>query len=119
MNEGILDGRSRRPSHQRPLVVALYTGLSCVLYRKRCGALAFVSPETCGLSVSDQQQPDGGCPAFCARCGCCAQPVVRAVRIALAPAESSVRFSPVHRFERRSAAPADILHVPKTISLNS
>ena len=83
------------------------------------GALAFVSPETCGVSVIDQQQSEGGCPAFCIRCGCCAQPIVRVISIPLTPTESSARFFLPLPSEPHSAAPADILHVPKSISLDS
>jgi hypothetical protein len=78
------------------------------------GITSFIAPETCALTLTDQI-PDGSCPAFCARCSCCAAPVVRAepgvvvaiVRSTYSPLAVSVILP--------AGTSPDILHVPKPL----
>lgn len=78
------------------------------------GVTSLAVPETCGITLSDQS-PDGGCPAFCARCSCCATPVLSS-QPAVVPATMLSHPRPLDVNSLLPVGrPLDILHVPKTL----
>src|SRR3972149_2930110 len=43
------------------------------------GLTAFAETEACALTSTTDRGPDGTCPTFCVRCGCCATPILHSV----------------------------------------
>jgi hypothetical protein len=78
------------------------------------GLEALVSSEPC-TSVQDSQ-PDGGCPALCVRCACCAQPIVPAITVAVTAV--SIRQPIIDLYSHRlpRTVPSKVFHVPKSAS---
>ena len=78
------------------------------------GIAALAIPETCSLTSAADQAPDGACPAFCARCSCCAIPVLHATApmtvTSLVPPRRII--SAIDGGLPVGSSP-DILHVPK------
>jgi len=79
------------------------------------GVEALIAPEPCTDIL--ETQPDGSCPALCARCACCAQPSVpQMVTTTVSVAIRQPLFDDYScRIPR--TVPTDIFHVPKTASL--
>ncbi|MGB7217387.1 MAG: hypothetical protein WBD07_01150 [Vicinamibacterales bacterium] len=77
------------------------------------GLTAFAGPDACTFASTDRG-PDGSCPTFCVRCGCCATPILHtvadAVDVFALPTASLPRIAD-------GALPSgigpEILHVPK------
>ena len=78
------------------------------------GITSLAVPETCRITLTDQSA-DGGCPAFCARCSCCASPVLSS-RATVMPVTILSYMRPLDLSDRLPAGRAlDILHVPKPL----
>ena len=76
-------------------------------------ALVFAEPCT---AITDTQ-PDGGCPALCVRCACCAHPIVPAL-LALERSVTKPQLLTVLPLSQVvDTPPGDIFHVPKSVSL--
>lgn len=76
------------------------------------GAIELFSPEDCPPGVS-QSQPDANCPPTCARCACCAQPLVQPVADIAAGVEPTRLMPPVVVASAPTRPPIEVLHVPK------
>jgi hypothetical protein len=91
-----------------------FIAILAALIADASGVTSLALPEPCGFNVTDQA-PDGGCPAFCSRCSCCAAPVVSqppALPFVIAPS----RFSPLAQNHILPVGSSlDILHVPKAL----
>lgn len=59
--------------------------------------------------------PDGRCPPTCARCGCCAQPVVPAPLVVIAAALVTRDEPPLLKNGPASPDPGKVLHVPRSL----
>jgi hypothetical protein len=90
------------------LVLAFLTcdlsGLDAFLSRERCAAVNDVLP-------------DNNCPPTCARCACCAQPVVGSPAVTLVPLSEPQVLTEPRIIGIAPAPPHDILHIPKSSSL--
>jgi len=81
------------------------------------GLSSLFVPETCRIDASDSA-PDGGCPAFCARCtcGCCVSSVVyvpaAGLKVELLP-PVAVECDRSDRLQTGTSF--EILHVPKPL----
>lgn len=95
-----------RKSVKRVLLCAVLL----ILFADASGAMALVSPETCTAS---ETAPDNTCPPLCVRCGCCAQPVVLMVGLALTSVQAVSSPPATYVASPRLGSPHEILHVPK------
>jgi hypothetical protein len=75
------------------------------------GVTSLVTREACAFAESRGSDQD--CPPTCVTCGCCAQAAEPGVLIALTVVElkTSTTVPPTYRL--LTAAPGDVLHVPK------
>jgi hypothetical protein len=73
-------------------------------------------PEPCGLS-DRSNAPDGACPPSCVLCGCCAQPAVPSLFGVQIAADLPARSFPPPVPALVSVDPREILHVPKSSSV--
>jgi hypothetical protein len=79
------------------------------------GALEIVVPEPC--TVDEASNPaDGRCPPTCARCGCCAQPIVPTPLMVVAT-QLVTRDEPrAIEGSLASPEPVDVFHVPRFLA---
>ena len=92
----------------------LFIAILAALIADASGVTSLALPEPCGFNVTDQA-PDGGCPAFCPRCSCCAAPVVSGAPALLFVTTLS-RFSLLPQNHALLVGRSlDILHVPKAL----
>lgn len=82
-----------------------------LLFAEASGFAALLSPETC--TVLEESLPDGKCPPLCVRCACSAQPVVPDIAPVVTIGDLVTTDLPVYLPLVSTAAPHDILHVPK------
>ena len=79
------------------------------------GAIVLLVPEPCTANEASSTA-DGRCPPTCARCGCCAQPVVP-TPLVIVSAQLIIRSEPP-AVERGLASPepVDVFHVPRFLA---
>ena len=78
------------------------------------GLTAFAETEACALTSTTDRGPDGTCPTFCVRCGCCATPNLHSVLDVVATFIPPVVALPqAATTGLPSAMGSEILHVPK------
>ena len=82
-----------------------------VLAMDATGVEALVLPEPC--TSAQQTQSDGACPPLCARCVCCAQPIVPEIAVSIVSTLIQQRFIEVCSGSVPQTAPSKIFHVPK------
>ena len=91
-----------------------FIAILAALIADASGVTSLTLPEPCAFSVTDQA-PDGGCPAFCPRCSCCAAPVVsEAPALIFVTALSGLSPLTLNHILPVGSS-LDILHVPKAL----
>ena len=91
-----------------------FIAILAVLIADASGVTSLTTPETCGFGLTDQT-PDGGCPAFCARCSCCAAPVLSAEPAVVVTVTRAVSSPIAIEYVLPAGSSSDILHVPKAL----
>jgi hypothetical protein len=96
----------------RRLALALLVGL---LTANFSGALEVLVPEPCTVDEASSTA-DGRCPPTCARCGCCAQPVVSTPLVVASTQLVTRDETPVIDDDLASPEPVDVFHVPRSLA---
>jgi hypothetical protein len=92
----------------------LFVAILTLLIADASGLISFVGPENCKFASVTDQAPDG-CPAFCARCSCCAIPIVHATplleAVGIKPSgDAAVTIDP----HLPPGVSLEVFHIPKT-----
>jgi hypothetical protein len=95
---------------------ALFLAVLAILVSDASGITSLIVPEACALEASDST-PDGGCPAFCARCvcPCCASAVDHSVPLEITAQPVVVPLAAPSLDHLPTGVVRDILHIPKTL----
>jgi hypothetical protein len=85
-----------------------------VLAMDATGVEALVLPEPC--TSAEQTQSDGACPPLCARCVCCAQPIVPEIAMSIVSTPVQQGVIEVCSGRIPQTVPSKVFHVPKFAS---